>query len=170
MKTLSVCSAQQNAPDKKKLSKWHRNTTRLLTVKNRRINQVFYKSLTIKWLPKERNSNFKIIYISCASKQNEKHVSGIESLSGFLWGERTTYRSWVSCWTSSCQCLLALSSALYIPLMCWITFFLSIPCDRDTACVMSPAILEMSLDFVSRRWKRLRKKSCVLKCQVHTLK
>lgn len=84
--------------------------------------------------------------------------------------ERTTYRSCVSCWTSSCQCLLALSSALYIPLMCWITFFLSIPCDRETACVMSPAILEMSLDFVSRRWKRLREKESCFKMSNHTEK
>lgn len=99
-----------------------------------------------------------------------KSAGQVLNLLLFHWDERTTYRSWVSCWTSSCQCLLALSSALYIPLMCWITFFLSIPCDRDTACVMSPAILEMSLDFVSRRWKRLRKESCVLKCQINTLK
>lgn len=96
-------------------------------------------------------------------------MSGIESLLLCHQDDRTTYRSWVSCWTSSCQCLLALSSALYSPLMCWITFFLSIPCDRETACVMSPAILEMSLDFISRRWKRLKKRY-VLKCPINTLK
>lgn len=69
----------------------------------------------------------------------------------------STHLSCVSCWMSSCQCLLALRSTLYIPLMCWITFFLSIPWERDMAWVISAAILDMSLDFKSSRWKRLNK-------------
>lgn len=98
----------------------------------------------------------QVILILC--NLHFSHLSGISAHQTLRVSPLSTYRSCVSCWTSSCQCLLALSSALYIPLMCWITFFLSIPCDRDTACVISPAILEISLDFVSRRWKRLRKK------------
>lgn len=136
----------------KKLSKWDRNTNWLLTLKDRvKKNQVFYKS--IRWLAK-----VTLILISSPFHMPLSRMRSTCQASHLSHWDENTHRSWVSCWTSSCQCLLALSSALYIPLMCWITFFLSIPCDSDTACVMSPAILEMSLDFVSRRWKRLRRR------------
>lgn len=40
--------------------------------------------------------------------------------------------------------------------MCWMTFFLSMPCRRHTFWVISAAILEMSLDFPSSLWMRLQ--------------
>lgn len=72
----------------------------------------------------------------------------------------TAHLSCVSCWMHSCQCLLALRSTLYIPLMCWITFFLSMPWESDTAWVMSAAILDISLDLKSSLWKRLNQQDC----------
>lgn len=93
-------------------------------------------------------------------------LSCVSGLHWCMWASSDL--SWVSCWTSSCQCRLALRSVLYRPLMCCMTFFLSMPCLRDTLWVMSAAIFEMSFDFPSNLCSRLTSTTQSLEVYTHT--